>query len=56
MFRYILIFLAFAAALTNGHQANAQDNLVNIRLLAERGAVSGGDVIWIGTEQIIEHH
>ena len=56
MFRYILIFLAFVAALTNGPQANAQDNLVNIRLLAERGAVSGGDVIWIGTEQIIEHH
>jgi thiol:disulfide interchange protein DsbD len=50
-----LLFLQIPA------QAQAQDTqdnekLVQIRLLAERAKVSGGDEIWIGIEQSIEHH
>jgi len=55
-----LLLFSIAASLALGGHANAQPrqdaNKVTVRLLAEHGAVSGGDELWIGMEQIIADH
>jgi len=37
-------------------ETSTNENLVQIRLLAEHGTVSGGDEIWVGIEQSIAPH
>lgn len=55
-----LLLFSIVVSLTVGSHANAQpqqdSNKVTVRLLAEHGAVSGGDELWIGMEQIIADH
>jgi len=50
----LLAILTIAAP--NIAKAQSDENLVKIRLLAERGTVSGGDEIWIGIEEYIAPH
>ncbi|MBL4804094.1 MAG: thioredoxin family protein [Alphaproteobacteria bacterium] len=58
--RCLLLLLAtlaiFAGNPAHAQPGNQEDNKVAIRLLAERGAVTGGEEIWIGTEQVIADH
>ncbi len=60
MRKLLMPFLAILALLfiplTAVAQGQAQDQRVQIRLLAEKGQVSGGDEIWIGIEQVITPH
>jgi len=65
MRKLLMPFLAaifiFTASMTTSAQSPEQDptiddNLVKIRLLAERTDVSGGDEIWIGIEKSIAPH
>ncbi|MBX2834284.1 MAG: thioredoxin family protein [Micavibrio sp.] len=48
-------FLTFLFALTFTVPALAQDQLVHIRLIPERGQIAAGEEIWIGIEQEIAH-
>lgn len=60
MHRFLIlwaIILFGALAPFNANAQDADDNqLVKIRLLAERNNVSGGDEIWIGIDKSIEPH
>jgi len=56
----IIVALVIIASTISAHAQpptqSADENLVKIRLLAERGNVSGGDEIWVGIEQSITPH
>jgi len=51
-----MLICMIATPITAHAQNSDNENLVQIRLLAENGEVEGGDEIWIGIEQVIKPH